>query len=154
MNRNRETIPEIIDNLRRIFQAINEYSRSAEQSTGLTGPQLWALKILSGTSPMRVSELAQSMCLRPPTVVGILDRLEIKGLVFRTRSTEDRRAVDLHLTDAGKLMAANSPEVAQAMLLNGLNELSDEQYICVAEGMKLTSKMLGAERFTPLPLHS
>ena len=154
MNNGKETNPEIIDNFRRVFQAINEYSKSAEQSTGLTGPQLWALKILDGTSPMRVSELAQNMCLRPPTVVGILDRLEIKGLVFRTRSTEDRRAVDLHLTDAGKLMAANSPEVAQAMLLKGLNELSDEQYICVAEGMKLAAKMLGAERFTPLPLHS
>ena len=148
MNNGKVTNPEIIDNFRRVFQAINEYSKSAEQSTGLTGPQLWALKILD------VSELAQNMCLRPPTVVGILDRLEIKGLVLRTRSKNDRRVVDLRLTDAGKLLAANSPEVAQAMLLKGLNELSDEQYICVAEGMKLAAKMLGAERFTPLPLHS
>lgn len=62
--------------------------------------------------------------------------------------------MDLHLSDAGKLLAANSPEVAQSMLLKGLDELSDEQYVCVEEGMKLVAKLLGAERMIPQPLHS
>lgn len=154
MKNGRKTTLEIIDNLRRVFQAINEYSRNAEQLTGLTGPQLWVLKILYATSPLMVSELAQSMYLRPPTVVRILDRLELKGLISRVRSTEDRRVVHLHLTEAGKLIAAKSPEVAQAMLLQGLDELSDEQYACVEEGMKLMAKLLGAEHMIPQPLHS
>lgn len=153
MKNNRKSTLEIIDNLRRIFQAINEYSRTAERSTGLTGPQLWALKILEHTSPIRVSDLARQMYLRPATVVGILDRLEIKGLISRTRSKEDRRAVDLDLTDMGKKLADKAPEVAQVLLVKGLEELSDDQYLAVEEGMRQMVRMLGAEHLKPEPLH-
>lgn len=153
MKKDREATLEIIDNLRRVFQGINEYSRSAEKITGLTGPQLWALKILDMTSPIMVSDLARQMYLRPATVVGILDRLETKGLVSRTRSKEDRRAVDLYLTERGKQLAEKAPEVAQLMLVKGLNELSEKQYYMVEEGMKQMVRMLGAEHLTPQPLH-
>jgi DNA-binding MarR family transcriptional regulator len=153
MKRHRGATPEIIDNLRRVFQAINEYSRTAEKTTGLTGPQLWALKILDNASPIRVSDLAQRMYLRSATVVGILDRLELKGLVSRARSTDDRRAVDLYLTEMGKQLADKAPEVAQVMLVKGLDELTDEQFSVVEEGMKLMVSMLGAEHMTPQPLH-
>ena len=145
--------PEIIDNLRRIFQAINEYSRTAERVTGLTGPQLWALKILENTSPLRVSYLAHQMYLHPATVVGILDRLETKGLVSRTRSQEDRRAVDLNLTDLGWKLARTAPEDTQVILGKGLEKLSDDQYLAVEEGMMLMVRILCAEHLIPQPLH-
>ena len=153
MRKDREATPEIIENLRRVFQAINEYSKTAERSTGLTGPQLWAIKILANAAPMKVSDLARNMYLRPATVVGIVDRLEMKGLVTRTRSREDRRAVDLQLTELGQELVAKAPEVAQAMLVKGLDELSDEQFSCVEEGMKQMVRMLDAEQITPQPLH-
>ena len=146
-------IPEVIDNLRRIFQAVNEYSKNAEHITGLTGPQLWSLNILANAAPIRVSELARQMYLRPATVVGILDRLEGKGLVTRTRSKEDRRAVDLHLTEKGEQIASKAPEVAKIMLVKGLNELSNDEFSSVVDGMKLMVRMLGAEHITPQPLH-
>lgn len=148
----RESAPEIIDNLRRVFQAINEYSKNAERLTGLTGPQLWALKILSTNAPLRVSSLARQMFLHPATVVGILDRLEAKGLVTRTRSTEDRRAVNLHLSASGKELVEKAPEIAQVMLVKGLDQLTDEQFSCVEEGLKQMVRILGAEHFTPQPL--
>lgn len=153
MSKDKEAISEIIDNLRRVFQAINDYSRTAEQTTGLTGPQLWALKILANGAPMRVSDLARHMYLSAATVVGILDRLEGKGLVARTRSKEDRRAVDLLLTETGQEMAAKAPEVAQGILMKSLDALPDEQFSCVEQGMKLMVRMLDAEQIIPQPLH-
>lgn len=149
-----EQIPEVIDNLRRIFQAVGEYSRSAERETELTGPQLWALKILIRQAPLRVSELARQMYLRPATVVGILDRLEAKGLVTRTRSQKDRRAVDVELTDVGRALVAGAPEVAQVMLVNGLSALAEEEFGRVLDGMRHMVKILGAEHLLPQPLHS
>lgn len=147
-------IQEVIDNLRRIFQAVNEHSRNAERETQLTGPQLWALQVLADASPMRVSELAHRMFLTSATVVGILDRLEAKELVNRTRSEQDRRAVDLTLTVKGQKVADKAPKVAQVMLLKGLEALPDEQFVIVVEGMRQMVKMLGAEHLTPQPLHS
>lgn len=152
MGLTRNANSEVLDNLRRIFQAIHEYSKLAEKATGLTGPQLWAVKLLAGGAPVRVSDLARQMYLRPPTVVGILDRLETKGLVTRTHSMKDRRAVDLSLTGAGLELAAQAPEVVQHMLLHGLDELTDEQYQQVEEGMKLMVGLLGAENQIPQPL--
>ncbi len=145
-------ISNIIDDLRRVHQAINDYSRAAVASTGLTAPQLWALKILNNTAPLKVSELARRMYLHPATVVGILDRLESKELLCRVRSKEDRRVVHLHLSELGKNLVANAPEVAQDMLTKGLDALPEEQFRCVEEGMKLMVRMLDAGRITPQPL--
>lgn len=144
---------EVIDNLRRVFQAVSDFAKAAEKSTGLTGPQLWAVKILASKSPMRVSDLARNMYLRPPTVVGILDRLERKGLITRTLSEEDRRVVKITLTAQGKVLATQAPEVVQDVLIKGLNELSNEQFTSAEEGMKLMVRVLGAEHLTPQPLH-
>ena len=149
-----EKISEVIDNLRRVFQAITDFSRNAEKTTGLTGPQLWAVKLLANNAPLRLSDLARQMYLSPATVVGIIDRLEAKGLVTRTRSREDRRAVDLELSGEGKELVAQAPEVAQLVLLKGLEALSDEEFSSVAEGMELVVRILGAENLTPQPLHS
>lgn len=144
---------EVIDNLRRLFQAVNGYAASSLQSTGLTGPQLWALKILARNAPLRLSELSRQMYLRPATVVGIIDRLEMKGLVTRTRSMKDRRAVDLVLSEKGEGVVLNAPEVAQTMLLKGLESLTDEDFQSVVVGMELLVRILGAEHVTPQPLH-
>lgn len=154
MSKKEAEIQEVIDNLRRIFQMVNEYSRNAERETKLTGPQLWALQILIDASPMRVSELAHQMFLTPATVVGILDRLEAKELVSRTRSKQDRRAVDLTLTAQGKKVVGNAPKVAQVMLIKGLEALPDEQFVIVVEGMQQMVRILGAGSLTPQPLHS
>lgn len=154
MEKDIDAVMKIFDNLRRVFQAINEYSKTSERSTGLTGPQLWALKLMAEEPVMRVSVLAGKMYLRPPTVVGILDRLEKKGLVVRTHSTKDRRVVEVSLTDQGRLLVADAPEVVQTVLTKGLKEFSDEQFACVDKGMELMAKALCADHLVPQPLHS
>ncbi|MBT1070320.1 MarR family winged helix-turn-helix transcriptional regulator [Pelotalea chapellei] len=151
MEKRAKETQEVINNLRRVFQAIEEYSKAAEQTTNLTGPQLWGLKILR-EAPLRISELAHQMYLRPATVVGIINRLEAKGLVTRTQSKKDRRAVDLELSSSGKEVVSKAPEIAQTLLLKGLQELSNEQLSSVVMGMRLVTRLLGAEDLTPKPL--
>ena len=45
------------------------------------------------------------------TVATLLDRLETKGLLRRVRSSEDRRVVNLELTDSGRTAAQQIPDV-------------------------------------------
>jgi len=142
-------VMDIIDNIRRVFQAVNEYSKKAEKETGLTGPQLWAIKVLAEGTPLKVSEVARRMYLHPATVVGILDRLEARELVTRTRSTEDRRVVEIKLTDKGRDMVAQSPEVAQGLLVKGLETLSQEKLVHLEEGLEQLVSILGAQEIPP-----
>ncbi len=142
-------VADIIDNIRRVFQAVNEYSKKAERETGLTGPQLWAIKVIAAEAPIRVSELARRMYLHPATVVGILDRLEGRGLVSRTRSQEDRRVVEIELTDQGKGIVVQSPEVAQGLLVKGLETLPDKELLHMADGLARLVEILGAQEIPP-----
>ncbi|GFE60718.1 MarR family winged helix-turn-helix transcriptional regulator [Geobacter sp. AOG2] len=144
-----ELVAGIIDNLRRVFQVVNEQSKRAEHETGLTGPQLWAIKVMSEIAPIKLSDLARKMYLHPATVVGIIDRLEARGLVERTRSTKDRRVVELALTPLGNEKVSQSPNVAQELLVGGLEALTDAQLINIYDGLEQFVKILGAQEIPP-----
>jgi DNA-binding MarR family transcriptional regulator len=62
--------------------------------------------------------LSRDLDIDPGAMTRSLDRLEAKGLVRRERSTEDRRVVNLVLTDEGRAMASQVPPVL-AEVLNG-----------------------------------
>jgi DNA-binding MarR family transcriptional regulator len=139
----------IIDDIRRVFQVVNEQSKKAERETGLTGPQLWAIKVISEAAPIKVSELARRMYLHPATVVGIIDRLEVRGLASRTRSKTDRRIVEVELTEQGHALVHKAPEVAQGLLVRGLESLPDRQLAKISGGLGLLVKLLGAQEIPP-----
>lgn len=142
-------VADIIDNLRRVFQVVHERSKRAEQETGLTGSQLWAVKIVAESAPIKVSDLARFMYLHPATVVGIVDRLESRGLVQRKRSTTDRRVVEIALTAEGEEKVRQSPEVAQGLLIKGLETLDAKKLNTVAGGLEQLVHILGAEQIPP-----
>ena len=142
-------IANIIDNIRRVFQAVNEYSKKAKRDTGLTGPQLWAIKVIAEGEPLKVSDVARRMYLHPATVVGILDRLEGRELVKRTRSKEDRRVVEINLTDKGRELVSQSPEVAQGLLVKGLETLPQEKLTHLEEELEQLVAILGAQELPP-----
>ncbi len=144
-----ELVAGIIDNLRRVFQVINEQSKRAEHETGLTGPQLWAMKVISESVSIRLSDLARKMYLHPATVVGIIDRLEARGLVERARSTKDRRVVDLALTSLGREKVSQSPNVAQELLISGLEALPKSQIINIYDGLEQFVRILGVQEIPP-----
>lgn len=142
-------VAETIDDLRRVFQAVSDFSKHAERLTGLTGPQLWAIKVIEESESIRVSDLAKRMYLHPTTVVGILDRLEAQELVQRIRSKTDRRVVDVKLTKLGEKLVESSPDVAQGMLVKGLEKINEDKLKRIHEGMSEFVKILGVEGAPP-----
>ena len=46
MTKKSVVISEIMNDIRRVFQAVNDHSKKAERETGITGPQLWTIKII------------------------------------------------------------------------------------------------------------
>ncbi len=139
----------IMDDIRRVFKAVNDQSKKAEHETGVTGPQLWTIKVIAESSPINVKDLASRMFVHPATVVGIIDRLEAKGLATRIRSKGDRRNVEIDLTDAGRELVAGSPEVAQGLLVKGLKSLSASELENLADCLGKLVKILHAQKLPP-----
>jgi DNA-binding MarR family transcriptional regulator len=146
--RDRE-IADVLNNLRRVFKVVHQYSKRAEKVGGMTGPQVWAMKVIAESAPIRVTDLARRMYLHASTVVGILDRLEQHALVTRTRSKEDHRVVTVSLTAKGRDTVSNVPQIAQGLLLKGLKELSDKDLQITSEGLRQLVGILGVEGMPP-----
>lgn len=142
-------VSEIINNIRRVFQVVNEKSKKAKRETGLTGPQLWAIKTIAELSPVRVSDLARRMYIHPSTVVGILNRLELQGLIERARTNDDRRIVNVALTDAGNALVATAPQVAQGLLVAGLETLPVAKLQEIEASLEELVRILGAQELPP-----
>ncbi len=82
---------------------------------GITHDQYNVLRILRGAPAEGHPryEIARRMINRAPDVTRLLDRLEAKALVSRTRSEEDRRVACNRITTAGmRLLQQLDPEVA------------------------------------------
>jgi DNA-binding MarR family transcriptional regulator len=146
--RDRE-IADVLDNLRRVFKVVHRYSKRAEKVGGMTGPQVWAMKVIAESAPIRVTDLARRMYLHPSTVVGILDRLEQHAQVARTRSEKDHRVVTVSLTAKGRETVSKVPQIAQGLLLKGLQALSDEDLRTTSEGLRRLVGILGVEGMPP-----
>ncbi|HSB61993.1 MAG TPA: MarR family transcriptional regulator, partial [Vicinamibacteria bacterium] len=52
-----EDAAEVVSYLRRLFKAIQEYSKAVQRRTGLSSPQLWALRILAAEPDLSLGEL-------------------------------------------------------------------------------------------------
>lgn len=70
----------------------------------LTNNQYNVLRILRGSHPTRLacSEIAGRMISRDPDITRLIDRLSRRGLVTRVRGRQDRRVVEVALTDKGR----------------------------------------------------
>jgi DNA-binding MarR family transcriptional regulator len=142
-------VDRVLDSLRRIVHVLYGHSRRVERVAGLTPAQAWLITILSKMEPTKVSDLSRCMHLTPSAVVRILGRLEERGLIVRTRSSNDR-GVKVALTHQGKNHAGRIPGNPQELLLKGLSEIPPDQLRSISESLEVLTRILGAGEVTPL----
>jgi DNA-binding MarR family transcriptional regulator len=101
---------------------IVDRAEDALAEMGLSGRQYMLLAVLSADDAPSQLELAGLCGLLPAQVVPVLDKLEERGLVARTRSETDRRRYVVSLTDAGR----EALEQADALGRSLVAELDEE----------------------------
>ncbi len=79
--------------LRELESRVHARVAASLEATGLTLPQIMAVKAVAHSGELTVSALAREIAATKSTVVGIVDRLEAQGLFERRRSADDRREV-------------------------------------------------------------
>jgi DNA-binding MarR family transcriptional regulator len=94
----------------------------------VTAAQLIVIVSLSGREgATSASELCKGISYDAGAMTRMLDRLEAKGLVRRTRSPEDRRLVNLELTQAGKAAYPRLREISLRVLNHALRGFSKDE---------------------------
>ena len=102
----------------------------------LTAPQFAALTTLARAPGIDQATLAGMIAHDRPTIGGVVERLEGKGLLARTQSKTDRRAKVLVLTAEGEaLLETLTPEIRalQSEILPGLSAEEQATFVALAE---------------------
>ena len=73
-------------------------------------------------------ELSKVLGIDTGLMTRLLDKLEQKGLLERSRSLEDRRVVNLTLTEKGGEISAQIPEIAPGVLNARLKHFNREEF--------------------------
>jgi DNA-binding MarR family transcriptional regulator len=83
---------------------------------GLSGRQYVLLAVLGSDAPASQLELAELCGLLPAQVVPVLDEMESRGLVERTRSESDRRRSVVRVTAAGRKLLVEADALGASIM--------------------------------------
>ena len=101
--------------LYRALDAVMPRFRRIFNEFGLTEQQWRVLRVLWEHDDIAFRELSDLTLIPAPSLVGVVDRLAMQGLVARRRSDKDRRNVFVQATDKGaELHRRVRPQVATA----------------------------------------
>lgn len=145
---------EVLIALRRIIRAIDIHSRRLSKDFGLTGPQLLLLNEMAADGRMLIGELARKAHLSQATVTIIIDRLEDRCLVGRERDERDKRRVWVSLTEKGKRVLAEGPQLLQDTFLANFGSLDLEERQSILAALQSTALMMDAGNLPASPILS
>ncbi len=92
----------------------------------ITRSQWIALYYIKNNNMITQKQLADKMSLKEPSVVRLLDKMELYGWVNRISSNDDKRMKFLVLTDSGKEIETAMLDVAEKFKSDVLNGISSE----------------------------
>jgi DNA-binding MarR family transcriptional regulator len=132
----------VVNALRRIIHAADIHSRWLRDRHDVTASQLVTLLSIARQGSTTMARIARDVHLMPSTLVGIIDRLEAKGWITRTRDAHDRRMVFLALTPRGKDFMKKAPSPLQAQLGEALARLPVGEQATIASSLERVVHMM------------
>jgi len=145
-------IESVLIALRRVIRATDLHSRNLIKTAGLTGPQLLLLRTIRDHGDDTIGELSSQISLSQATVTTILDRLERRGLVYRQRSTADKRKVHVHLTPAGIAALEHAPMPLQESFVRRFEKLHEWEQSMILSALQRVATMMDAQSIDAEPL--
>ncbi|AEC20084.1 MarR family transcriptional regulator [Pusillimonas sp. T7-7] len=139
----------ILRALRRITRSVALHSRQLAAYSHITAPQLICLRAVIEHGPLTATAISREIHLSASTVVGILDRLEDKGLINRERGREDRRIVFVTATQAGIKLAHDTPSPLQQKLADALNALPEQEQAAITSSVERIVDLMESDGVAP-----
>ena len=143
---------DVLKTLRRIIRVIDLHSKKLVQKYGLTGPQMLVLKELLSLKELPVSILAKNVSLSHATVTSMLDRLEKKGYVQRTRDNKDKRKIFVKATAVAEKVFETAPNLLQEDFVETFHQLEDWEQTLILSSLQRVANMMGAKKLDAAPI--
>jgi MarR family transcriptional regulator, transcriptional regulator for hemolysin len=106
------------------------------QSLGLTQVQWRAIAHIAFQEGCHQSVLADLLEIKPITLTRLIDRLEEAGWVVRQPDQDDRRAIQLHLSEKARPLLRTMQEKSRETRARALTGINDDQFAALFEALK------------------
>ena len=103
--------------IRKIFQGERVFLEEFCRKFNISLPELKFLIALEEKGPMMSSQIGRKNDGESNDITGILDKLERKDLIIRSRDFDDRRMVSISITEAGKDLVQKHKDFLKASSL-------------------------------------
>ncbi|AKJ69393.1 MFS transporter [Pandoraea thiooxydans] len=101
---------------------------AALKTLGVNAPQMGVLLSIANRGTATPFELSKDLVIDTGLMTRMLDKLETHGWLKRERSLEDRRVVNLYLTEAGERMSAELAKIVPDVLNTRLQTFTKEEF--------------------------
>ncbi len=102
---------------------------------GISMAQLNIMYTLQRNGVMTMSRLAELLGVSMSNATGLVDRIEERGYIERTRVAEDRRIVLVHVTDAGTRMIQENDALSDELMRDVLARLDPAELPVIAHAV-------------------
>ena len=132
----------LANELRPLVLQLARHLRRELGPLGITGGQAALLHAIRTNRGIGVRGLAEREGVSPPRVTAAVTRLEAMGLVARTRSSNDRRRVELEVTEEGLRVLRSARSRRTAWLAQRIRTLGEGDARALADGLSPLRRLL------------
>lgn len=122
-----ETLNELLVKLFKDILEIESKCLITEEFQDISYNDMHIIEAVGIEEPRNMKTVAGLMSVTTGTLTKAMDALCEKGYVIRTRSTEDKRVVELRLTDKGKEAYYHHEQFHRQMIKNISSEMSEKE---------------------------
>ena len=115
-----------------LLQAARAYRVRAAKLLGRVGlypGQDSLLKLLHDRGQMTMGEAANALSIQPPTVTKMVNRLSVAGLVKTEVVDQDRRKINVAMTDAGKAKISEIDTIWHDLEVEALDKVEPQSML-------------------------
>lgn len=123
---NDELSLQVLKKFRVIYGSMRQHFREIERACGVSGSQLWLLQEIVKTPGIGVSELAERLSIHQSTCSLLVEKLTLRELIIKKRSSTDQRRVGLHPSEQSSALIKCVPGPAEGLLPGALRTLPND----------------------------
>lgn len=128
-----------------VDHGLNSRSKHMRLRFGVTGPQRFAVRIVSLFPGISAGELASLLHVHPSTLTGVLDRLVRRGLLARRADPRDGRRALLTATASGRRLDRLRRGTIEASVRRALTRLEPGELAAARRALETLAASLSAE---------
>ncbi len=137
------TLNRLLVDFFKFIMEIEEKKLITDEFSDITYNDMHVIEAIGMKEPQKMSQIARIMAVTTGTLTKAVDSLEKKHYVKRQRSEQDKRVVNITLTDRGVHAYRHHERFHQDMIAFVLNDISTEESLVLRQALERLMEYFG-----------